>query len=403
MAELRFPWEAYMAAQQQKNQNQQNMNQNIAGLGQGLGQIGQDVGLIYQQQKQKELMDQLMAASRGQGALQQGPQMPTGPAIQGPSGYAPPGNHPSAVRAGQYPMPQNPTSGMGAPAQDNTSVINSLLMQLAPKESMERMLPPTALQQSEITKNNAMAQRAKNMTGKPTATVYRNSVTGEMTDDPSVAVGPEWKAYQTSQGDVLGKLAGQNSANQRNTNQKARTEAWNRSIDAKQINELTKKVGLTERQRSALQSNNLRGFRAQQILETGPITYQQLALGEIDLTGIMQGGVPHVDEMKAVHFPGWQEEWAKWRTYAEGHPQEMVPEDIRKKVLGLVKGVIEIDNKFIGANANFSKGMLAPTIRGGLGNSAPIIDQMTKTMTSGGADDFSKMSDAELRNIAGRR
>lgn len=55
MGDLDFPWAAYLAAQQQKNQNQQQMNQNIAGIGQGLGQGMTAIG--DQMKKEKQIAD----------------------------------------------------------------------------------------------------------------------------------------------------------------------------------------------------------------------------------------------------------------------------------------------------------------------------------------------------------
>lgn len=104
-----------------------------------LGQTIQQMGQNEQKKKKQDQLQQLLQAMRTQGAPQQGPQMPAGPPIQGPAGYTPPGAGPSAVPAGQAPMPQNPTSGMGAPAQDNSDRIKQLMMAYDPQGSMEAM------------------------------------------------------------------------------------------------------------------------------------------------------------------------------------------------------------------------------------------------------------------------
>lgn len=130
-----------------------------------LGQTIQQMGQNEQKKKKQDQLQQLLQAMRTQGAPQQGPQMPAGPPIQGPAGYTPPGAGSSAVPAGQAPMPQNPTSGMGAPAQDNSDRIKQLMMAYDPQGSMEamqkQMFPAVMnpLQQSEIAKNQALTKR----------------------------------------------------------------------------------------------------------------------------------------------------------------------------------------------------------------------------------------------------
>jgi hypothetical protein len=110
-----FPMDLYLQAQRQKAENQQNMFGNIAGIGQGLGQGLQGIGEAIKAQKQKQLIQQLVAAMGQQGAPQQGPPLPG---------------------AGQPGMP-SPTSGMGAPAQDNSGKIMGLMTQIDPMEAVK--------------------------------------------------------------------------------------------------------------------------------------------------------------------------------------------------------------------------------------------------------------------------
>jgi hypothetical protein len=62
---LNFPFEMFMEAQEQKNQNQQNMNQNIAGLGQGLGQMGNAYANYKKQKALKDLIGKMLASQSG--------------------------------------------------------------------------------------------------------------------------------------------------------------------------------------------------------------------------------------------------------------------------------------------------------------------------------------------------
>ena len=158
-SEISFPWEMFMQAEQAKNQNRRNMYQDIAGLGQGLGEGFNTIGQSMQEEKKKQLLQQIVQAMQQKGQP-----------IPGPQGYTPPGS--------------TGTAPAGQPI-DNSNQINALMMQYDPKTMMERM--PTALQQSEIEKNNAMTKRYGQM-GLPGSsgekvTVYENP-------DGSVSLAP---------------------------------------------------------------------------------------------------------------------------------------------------------------------------------------------------------------------
>jgi hypothetical protein len=241
---------------------------------------------------------------------------------------------------------------------------------------------PSQLQQSEAAKNFAQAQKYQNPVPQKTpASVWMNP--NDPTDiSPTAKDG--YLEYKTSSGDALNKFTGNAAAKGRNAAMAGRNEAWNRSIDNKQIDSIAKATGITPKVLAAVQQNQFSAARAQEILSQPRITWQELAIGEIDLGRIMQGGVPTVDEVKNLHFPGWQQKWSEWKTYATGHPDESVPPDIQKKVRDLMQGVTQIDNRFIQSNAMYQKKMLGPTIRGGLGQGrGAAIDQMTKDLSLG--------------------
>lgn len=149
------PIDAYLRVAEAKNRNRQQANQDLGSIGQTLGQGMGQIGQMVQAQKQKQLLDQLMMAMKSNGQIPQGPQMPTGPAIQGPQGYMPPGAGPSAVPAGQFPMPPKPQP------IDNSNLINSLMMKLAPQEAIkanfERQDP---YKQALTAQANAEAQKS---------------------------------------------------------------------------------------------------------------------------------------------------------------------------------------------------------------------------------------------------
>lgn len=283
------------------------------------------------------------------------------------------------------PPQQQPPQGGGGGQPPFNPALQSAFYKAFPDAFKTQMMDQfDPMKQQELALKKAQTARYTQLAGggggKPPASVWMNPADPT---DLSPVEKPGYIEYKTSSGDALNKFTGTAMGLKRDKVLGERAEAWQRSIDVKQVNELAKRTGITPKQQSSLQNNNMRADRAITILSNPGITWQELALGEIDLAGIMQGGVPQADELKNTHFPGWQQKWSQWKTYATGHPDESVPPDIREKVLTLVKGVKEIDNTYLNANANFSKGMLGPTIRGGLKRFDPTIDAMTKQMTSG--------------------
>lgn len=370
---LEVPFAAYLQAQIEKNRNQQNTWQNIAGIGQGIGSMGDSVHAVQQQMEQEKAKQQLLALlKQPQNLTVQGPQNapPQGPSMTGAPMQAPIG--------GMQPGQQVPN-----PALDFSSVAGPMSKLYPDKFASLLQDKFDPLKQAQANRWNALAAGGGKST-KPVQSVWRNAETNEVRDTP-----PEdplgWTEYKVSPGQALATAVNTPFAKEKADAQRDRTAMWGRSIDAGLAKDLVKRTGLTTKQLSSLQTNNLRADRAIDILSKPNITWNELALGEIDLAGLMQGGAPHVDEFKAVHFPGWQENWSKWKTYATGHPNENVPPDIQNKVLNLVQGVKKIDNKFIDANAEFSKNTLEPMISGG-GKAGRIkaIDTMTSTMTGGG-------------------
>lgn len=403
---------AFIQMAQAKEKNRQQAMADAQGIGQNLGNLGHQ---FAQQKAQSALEKALQTMRNGQMAPDKlsmmGPMQPTpGPAIQGPAGYMPPGGGGNMVAAGQQPM--------NGPAMERPMLPNPQKQDAIPdigklyglgqkaygdnnpfKTAMMDSVDPLKMAQAELLRSKALGAGGAG----GTTSVWRNSATGEQTDVPP-ADPTGWQEYKVKPGQALQTLNNASSQKEKLGALLARTEAWNRSIDNKQINELVKRTGLSSKQQSALQTNNLRAARAIDILSKPAISWQELSLGEIDLAGIMQGGVPQVDEVASTHFPGWQEQLAKWKSYAEGAPTENVPEPIRKKVLGLVQSVIQIDNKFLKGNEEFSKAMLDRTIRGGTKQFAKPIGKMTDLMTEGGGSgNISSMTDDELRKLAGAR
>jgi hypothetical protein len=257
---------------------------------------------------------------------------------------------------------------MGLMAKVNPQIAQQMAGQMV----QQRMGSQDPYKQAQI---NLMRARTNSLQsgGQSVPAAYVND-SGDVSLQPKEGYQPVTKAQ-------LPYVGVSKSAKERDSAMRERANVWQRSIDTHQIDLLAKNTGINPKQQASIQQNTMRAFRAVPILSKKNLTYQELALGEIDLAGMMQGGVPQVDELKAVHFPGWQEEYAKLKTYATGHPAEVVPDEVRKKVLDLVQGVIKIDNRFIVANQKFNQQMLAPTIRGGIGQFNKPIQNITDMLT----------------------
>lgn len=189
---LEFPWAAYAEAQRRQDQNRKDMNQNMAGLGQSLGQDFNTIGQQIEEAKKKQILQQIVTAMQNQGAPQQGPQ---------PEG-----------------MTQPPLSGMGAPPQDNTNQINSLMMQYDPKDSIktlykEKQQSPWAAVANMMSPDGNPIQQNKH-TGemrvvplKITPTGRGNSAFGSMMSWPQMSPELQYLGKQLYEGNQeLGKL-----------------------------------------------------------------------------------------------------------------------------------------------------------------------------------------------------
>ena len=147
-----------------------------------LGAVQQGVAQSQQKQRSQQFQ-QMISQLMGPQQQQQGPQMPTGPAIKGPQGYVPPGAGPMAVPAGQSPMPTNPSSGMGAAPPPFNGVdpgkLIGLYMQMDPQGANAligkmlggKMAPPqmNPLQQAQAALDYARAKALSQPKPTPTA------------------------------------------------------------------------------------------------------------------------------------------------------------------------------------------------------------------------------------------
>lgn len=356
------PIEAYLEAQQMQNQNQRNMYGDIAGIGQGLGQAIAGfggAGSSDEERKRKIVKQLLLAMQQPQQLPMQGPMqdIPSGPPIQGPSGYLPPSGGSDMIPAGQSPMQQPQRPMMQNPAAD----ITGPMMQLFPEQMAKSLIPMNDLQKSEIFKNYATGTR-KMAPAAQLTTIYRNPQDGSVSDTPQEG----WTAFQVKPGQALQTLTNVPLAKERADAQRGKTEAWNRSIDAKQIDSLAKTTGLHPTVVRQLQTNNLRADRALAILDDPKATWSALnGWVSTDFAGIMQGGAPQKEQVLESQFPNWRAKLSQIRTYVGSEPKGSIPDGFREYMRHFVSGIKEIDNDYLKKNADFQQSMIAPTIRGG--------------------------------------
>lgn len=358
MADLQFPWEAFMQAQENKNKNKQQLAQI---LGQTLGNIGQDVGqgiqnhrLAQQQQQQKQQLQGLRDALGQMGQSQ-----------------------PQTVNFGGQNAPTasyNPATNQTTPNMTQPDPRMKSITDLISKLPDQQLGQGVADFTQQISKG-AFGQQ------KPQASVFVNPQDATQVSPTPV---PGWKEYKTSQGDALSKVTGAAQSKAKNAAARSRAEAMQRGIDTKQIDHLTQTIGFTPKMISSIQQTATRAQRGLDIISQPNVTWQQLNAAGVDFAGIMQGGAPHVGEVVNSTFPNWHQNAAKWQTYIDGNNPSNVPEPIRKQMQSMISGVFDIDKKFIDSSNKFNIRMIGPTIRGGLNqNQNSAIQDIQKSMIGG--------------------
>jgi hypothetical protein len=369
------------------------------------GGIGGSIGDMIAKYKQDQLIKQIQQLMQTQGAPQQGPPMAPAGTPQPSMSQIPPGQPMSAGGAniGQdVKMPQpiptqqpgvQPASGMGAPAQDNTQQMNALLMKLDPQGMIANLVAQQdPLKQAQAAYYKSRASALGSGSGTPGKSTWYESPDGTISKTPTEGSFP----VQLSDAQGAQYTAVPKSAKEKNAAVSSRGEAMQRGIDVRQIDKLAQTVGLTSAQRNLLQQNNMRASRAVE-LASRPMTWQEFNNVLTDAAAIMQGGVPHIDQIHNMTYPTWQEQFAKWRTYATSNPTMNVPEDIRNRVVAMVKGIQKVDNRYLLKNAEFQKDMLGPTIRGGISQFQKPIQSMTETITSGSGGEQGKEDPLGIR------
>ncbi len=96
--------------------------------------------------------------------------------------------------------------------------------------------------------------------------------------------------------------------------------------------------------------NNQRKDRLLEIAKNPNPTPQEVRLMETDLAGVMQGGSPQEDTLRATHYGSIYQDFANFKGKWTGTPQDANSPEIVAKLRQLALGVGSIDNKVITDN-----------------------------------------------------
>ncbi len=95
---------------------------------------------------------------------------------------------------------------------------------------------------------------------------------------------------------------------------------------------------------------NARADRALTTLADPKITPQQISAVVNDYAGIMQGGVPHADAMRAMGFGTLLDDFANLKTRITSKPQEANQPEVVAKLKMMIQEIKEVDNQIIANN-----------------------------------------------------
>lgn len=93
--------------------------------------------------------------------------------------------------------------------------------------------------------------------------------------------------------------------------------------------------------------NNQRKDRLLEIAKNPSPTPQEVKLMETDLAGVMQGGSPQEDTLRATHYGSIAQDWASLKGRLTGTPQDANSKEIVAKLKEIALGVGAVDNKVI--------------------------------------------------------
>lgn len=344
---------------------------NQSNLFPGLQQMTQQIMQANQRKKQQDQMMQVIQQLTGQGS----PPPPQGnPQSMGPMTVPPgqpmsagPGNIGQDVQMPKPPMPQQPMAQ--SPQMQGQQPFNGvdpskllgLYMKANPQgaqaligQMLQKKMGLTSTKQASPWR---VVPNTMTKSGRP---IQQNEQTGEVREVPL---------------DVKESSPRANAMD-------ARTDYLNKSLDYRQRDLLNKNTNLPGVQLKTLTQNNMRADRALDLIGSPNVTWQKLNFAITDLGAIMQGGVPHKEQILDAQFPSWKQKVAQYKTFATGQPTANVPEPIRNEVVSMIQSLKKVDNEYLQQNMQNQMKMLGPTVQG-FDKLKPIIEQGTQKFMQG--------------------
>lgn len=149
--------------------------------------------------------------------------------------------------------------------------------------------------------------------------------------------------------------------------------------------------------------NNQKKDRLLEIASHPNLTPQEIRLLEVDLAGVMQGGSPQEDTLRATHYGNYYQDWASFKGKFTGTAEDAKNPEIVSKLKSLALGVGSVDNKVITDNismienypsmtylikkdpegwSNFKKTMMGTLVTGDITDSPPATNPVSTSIKS---------------------
>jgi hypothetical protein len=389
MADPQFPWEMFMQAQQAKTQNQQQLMQAI---GQALASTGQAVGQRLQKKRQLGYEQELGQALTTANNPVQGPS--TAPA-EGPM-----------TQTGQPPV-----GGNIPPVQPPVDVgkLQNLFSKVYPgqespfmKQMAERVLP-------NPTSRSGMGQ----------VTVYQDPQSGEV----SRIQKPGYLPTQVSGGEALQMTGIPRATSEKQKFSEKQQGVKNLNKDWTEVRKIinpfrSSGIGGASSVFNKAAAANQAAARGLVLARKKDLTFKELnAYVNSDVASIQRGGGVTTDiQLQESNYSTLKSKLADIQTFMTSmpatSPDTKVPDELKKRMQGIITDIIDVDNQIIDDGISYAKSSYPEAINAHLGTWNNMVKEAEKIKTVGSVSkyvgkesndnsDISKMSDEELRKIAG--
>lgn len=378
-----------MQAADRKNQNRQDMNANIAGLGQNLGGALSSIGNMIAEEKKKKIVAQILQAMQTQGAPQQGPPLPplgTQPPIPGmgqlppnlspgPGVPSPPGGQQSMMPSTQIPpgqpmsaglsnvgqdvqMPPSPppqpipsqgpgmpTSGIGGPPQDNTKLLQNLMMQYDPQKSIEAMMASRTQKQASPWR---VVPGMMSPTGKP---IQQNEQTGEVREaeinSPIIPTGRGNAALQNGLGGTGVRLTSPTDPSKSRYYDARATAAETGALSTIEKN-IDPSVASRTTPVGAAATTVRRAINGLTLLNQPVVTKTALEATMSDVDAILTQGSATVEGRKMLNASNVYQNVAAYKSFVSSAPDKVqVPGNVVNIYRDILKDLAPVSEKFV--------------------------------------------------------